>query len=55
VSLIFISIIYNCPGSAGFCGHVLSGAYELKNDLESGSGKSLEDISVILEPEKIIS
>jgi hypothetical protein len=38
-------------GCTGFCGHVFSGAYELKNDLGSGSEKSLEDISVIPEPE----
>jgi hypothetical protein len=38
-------------GSTGFCGHVFSGAYELKNDLGSASGKSFEDISVIPEPE----
>ena len=38
-------------GSTGFCGHVFSGAYELKNDLESGSRKSFEDISVIPESE----
>jgi hypothetical protein len=31
-------------GSTGFCGHVFSGTYELKNDLGSGSGKSSEDI-----------
>ena len=35
----------------GFFGHLFSGAYELKNDLKSGSGKSFENISVILEPE----
>jgi hypothetical protein len=38
-------------GSTGFCGHVFSIAYELKNDIESGSGKFLKDISVIHEPE----
>jgi hypothetical protein len=38
-------------GSTGFCGHVFSGAYKLKNDPGSGSGKSFEDISVIPEPE----
>jgi hypothetical protein len=41
----------NVSGSTGFCGHVFSGASELKNDLESGSGKSFEDISVIPESE----
>jgi hypothetical protein len=38
-------------GSTGFCGHVFSGAYKLKNDPGSGSVKSFEDISVIPEPE----
>jgi hypothetical protein len=38
-------------GSTGFCGRVFSGGYELRNDLGSGSGKSYEYISVILEPE----
>jgi hypothetical protein len=41
----------NCPGSTGFCGHVFSSGYELKNDLGSGSGKASEDISVIPELE----
>jgi hypothetical protein len=44
-------MICDMLGSIGFCGHVFSGTYELKNDLGSGSGKSSEDISVIPELE----
>jgi len=56
ISVIYIESVEKAggltmTGSTGFCGHVFSGAYELKNDLESGSGKSFEDISVIPEPE----
>jgi hypothetical protein len=43
IMLISITILID-PGSTGYCGHVFSGAYELKNDLGSGSGKSFEDI-----------
>lgn len=36
-----INELHNISGSTGFCGRVFSGGYELRNDLGSGSGKSL--------------